>query len=82
MITTASFYQGLEDHLKNEPLIMFSGVFSFSFDSVASQDEVINNLKSCEAQDSIRQEVEYLLLMEVAVNLVCLKAEITPSGTL
>ena len=74
---------GWEDDLKKWPQITYTSIFSYFINSVATDGEAMNNLKSSESYQYLHSnKVGRVLIKEVGHNLVYLKADIEPSQSL
>lgn len=72
-----------EDDMKKWPKITYSGIFSYFLNSLASDGEAMNNLKSSEAYQYLHSnKVGRVVLKEMGHSLIYLKAHVEPSQSL
>ena len=83
-IPLPSHIEGWEDDMKKWPKITYSCIFSYFVNSVATDGEAMNNIKSSEAYQYLHSnKVGPVLLKEVVGhNLIYLKADVEPSQSL
>ena len=82
VIPLPSTLEGWEDDLK-WPQITYTSIFCYFIDSVGTDGEDMNNLKSSEAYQYLhRNKVGRVLLKEVGHDLMYLKADMEPSQSL
>ena len=78
VITHPSTIEGCEDDMKKWPKVTYDSIFSYFVESLASDREAMNNLKSSEAYQYLHNKVRQVLVKIVDVY-IYLNADIEPS---